>query len=535
MAAVVSLPLALAFGVSSGAGPMAGLYSAIFVGFFAALFGGTPCQVSGPTGPMTVVMAAVLSQFAHEPAMAFTVVVLGGLLQVGIGAAKMGRFINFVPFSVVSGFMTGIGCIVIILQIPPFIGYGIENAGILDALGHFPHLIERIHLPDLALGALTLALVLLWPRSWGRVVPGAIVALVVATVVAGAGWLGPVAVIGPIPSGLPSFQGLSLEFSAIPHMIHGAVILALLGSIDSLLTSLIADTVTRTHHDSNRELVGQGIGNAISGLFGGIPGAGSTMLTLGNARSGGRTPLAGMIHSLIILAVVLGFGGLFELVPHAALAGILLKLGLDIIDWNYLRRLVRVPGPEAGVTLTVVFMTIFVDLITAVAVGIIMVSLLHSRYMLEHELDRLQLVRNQRREDMPLDIPSPLARHIEGSEGDIALLRFHGPFSFASAKELVQRFSKLEFPEVLILDFAEVHRFDVSAAMAIEEVLQGAAAAEVRVIVCGLYSPGGQYLTQLKVFDAVAALERYADLEAVAGGLSAASLSPQRALAQETG
>jgi len=518
-AAVVSLPLALAFGESSGAGAMAGLYSAIFVGFFAALFGGTPCQVSGPTGPMTVVMALVMTQFVHDPAMAFTVVIMGGLLQMSIGALGMGRFINFVPFSVISGFMTGIGCVVIILQLPPFVGYGVEKTGVLEALSHFPVLFTQYQPQELLLGVITLTLVIFWPRALNRIAPAAIVALIICTAVAV--WFLPgVSTIGEIPTGLPEPQLPRFSLEALPFMIHGAVTLALLASIDSLLTSLIADTITRTHHDSNRELIGQGLGNCIAGAFGGIPGAGSTMLTLGNARSGGATPLAGMIHSLLILAVVLGFGSYAAWVPHAVLAGILLKLGMDIIDWQYLKRLRNAPKGEVAVMVTVVMLTVFVNLITAVAIGIILVTMLQSRDMLEHEMDQLQFIRGSADDTGDLPVSPALRAQIEAAQGDIMLLHFNGPFSFASAKELVRRVRQWPAPQTLILDFSGVKRFDTSAAMAIEEILQHAQALDCRVLISGMSSAGGQYLERLNVMQKLDERQRFQNLDAVAAALA---------------
>ena len=283
-AAVVALPLALAFGVASGAGPVAGLYGAIFVGFFAAVFGGTPAQVSGPTGPMTVVMAAVITQYAHEPAMAFTVVMLAGLFQIVFGLLRLGRYIAFVPMPVISGFMSGIGCIIIILQLAPLLGHPTPPGGTLAVLGALPALVVQPGLAALAVGAVALAIVFLQPSRLNQVVPAPLVALVAGTLLVF--FLPPgTPVLGEIPTGLPTPTLPVFELEAVPGMVQGALVLALLGSIDSLLTSLIADSVTQSHHESDRELIGQGIGNTIAGLFGAIPGAGATMRTVIDRKS----------------------------------------------------------------------------------------------------------------------------------------------------------------------------------------------------------------------------------------------------------
>ena len=288
----MALPLALAFGVASGAGPVAGLYGAIFVGFFAALFGGTPAQVSGPTGPMTVVMAGVITQYGHEPAMAFTVVMLAGVFQILFGVFKLGRYISLVPFPVISGFMSGIGCIIIILQIAPLIGHETAGGGPLLALAGLPDRLVAPGRDATIVGLLALAIVYLTPKRIDQIMPAPLVALVAGTLLVL--FLFPGApVLGEIPTGSPDPQLPKFALEAVPGIVQSALVLALLGSIDSLLTSLIADNVTQSHHDSDRELIGQGIGNTIAGAFGAIPGAGATMRTVINVRTGGRTPISG--------------------------------------------------------------------------------------------------------------------------------------------------------------------------------------------------------------------------------------------------
>ncbi|MCD8514911.1 MAG: SulP family inorganic anion transporter, partial [Burkholderiaceae bacterium] len=373
-AAIVALPLSLAFGVASGAGPIAGLYGAIFVGFFAALFGGTPAQVSGPTGPMTVIAAVVIADYAHNPAMAFTVVVMAGAFMILFGALRLGQYIRLVPYPVISGFMSGIGCIIILIQLGPLLGHIGQGGNPMAALERLPQQIHSLSLAALALGLLTLLIVYLMPARINRLVPAPLIALFACTLIGTFVLTGSPA-IGEIPTGLPAPKLPTFELSALPMMLQSALTLAVLGSIDSLLTSLVADNLTRTRHESNRELVGQGIGNMVAGLMGGLPGAGATMRTVVNVRSGGRTPLSGMIHALVLLSIVLGLGGFAAYIPHAVLAGILLKVGTDIIDWNYIRRLRHAPREEVLLMLVVLLLTVLVDLITAVAVGVVMASL----------------------------------------------------------------------------------------------------------------------------------------------------------------
>ena len=478
-AAVVALPLALAFGVASGAGPVAGLYGAIIVGFFAALFGGTPAQVSGPTGPMTVVMAAMITRYSDEPALAFTVVMMGGLFQIGMGALRLGSYINLVPFPVISGFMSGIGCIIIALQMAPLLGHSHPGADVIDSLLALPGDILAIN-PHAALIALgTVLIVYLTPGRVQRFLPAPLLALIVGTLAVL--WLLPKApVLGEIPLGFPEPHLPKLSWDVLTDMVGSALVLALLGSIDSLLTSLIADSVTRSHHESDRELIGQGIGNTIAGLFGAIPGAGATMRTVVNVRSGGRTPLSGMLHALVLLAVVLGLGPIAEHIPHAVLAGILIKVGVDIIDWPYLKRVPKAPKAGVVMMLMVMGLTVFVDLIVAVTVGIVAASLLFVKRMSDLQL---QSVRGGH-EEAPL---SRREKKILARYGD-AIMYYHmsGPMGFGSAKGLTRRIAVDSRFKVLVLDLAEVPFIDTSASMAVEEILVKAGEQGLEVLLIGL-------------------------------------------------
>lgn len=498
-AAVVALPLALAFGVASGAGAIAGLYGAIFVGFFAALFGGTPAQVSGPTGPMTVVMAAVVMQYAHDPVLAFTVVMMGGALQIAMGALRLGRYITYVPFSVISGFMSGIGCIIIILQLAPLFGHASSKEGVITALARIGDAIAQPHWSALALGLLTLAIVVFMPGPWRRWLPPPLAALLIGTPIALA-FFPDAPVIGAIPRGMPEPILPTLSLEALPGMIKSAVILALLGAIDSLLTSLIADDVTRTQHKSDRELVGQGIGNIVAGLFGSIPGAGATMRTVINVRAGGRTPLSGALHAVVLLALVLGLAPLAEGIPLAVLAGILLKVGWDIIDWDYLRRLRRAPHSGIFVMFTVLLLTVLVDLITAVGVGIIMKSLISARQLSAHQLDQLRVTSS----DEYAHLSEEESAILRAANGKVLLLHFSGPFSFCSAKDLVRRLSSTGFDyPVVVYDFGDVPMVDTSVAMAINDVIEMAAEGEHTLIVSGLGGQAAELLARFGALDPV--------------------------------
>ncbi|MEE4361873.1 MAG: SulP family inorganic anion transporter [Pseudomonadales bacterium] len=494
-AAIVALPLALAFGVASGAGAIAGLYGAIAVGFFAAAFGGTPTNVSGPTGPMVVVFAGLAAAFADQPALIFTAVVLAGALQILFGVLGLGTYIRLVPYPVISGFMSGIGCIIIILQAAGLFGHD-APPGTLDALASIPRALRDINPSAAGLGALSLVIVFAWPRRLVAIFPGPLAALVAGTLI---GLFLPAAPkIGAIPSGLPGFVMPTLDALSSVVVIKAAVVLAVLGALDSLLTSLVADNMTRTRHDSNRELVGQGIGNLVAGFIGGVPGAGATMRTVVNIRTGGRTRLSGMLHSLVLLAIVLALGPLAERIPHAVLAGILFKVGFDIIDWTYLRRSHRGPRIDLALMTIVLLMTVFVDLMTAVIVGVFLAALAFIQQLAESQIRRLrssEVVPESERERSLL----------EQAEGRINIFEFNGPMSFAAAADLGHHVRDTMTPhqQALILDFREVPFLDLSAARAVETVAIDARDAGRDVYVCGLSDAGRRTLAELGADQAI--------------------------------
>jgi len=497
-AAVVALPLALAFGVASGAGPIAGLYGAIAVGFFAALFGGTPSQVSGPTGPMTVIMAVIITQHADNLMEAFTIVVLAGVLQILFGTLRLGRYVAYTPYSVVSGFMSGIGVIIILIQTLPLFGLPTATGGPIGAIEGWSNIAKLINTDALIIAVGSLAIMIAWPKRWGIFLPAPLAALIVGTLAAMFVFTS-APVIGHVPTGLPEIIIPSIALSNLPDVLQAALILALLGSIDSLLTSLVADSITRTQHRSNRELIGQGIGNIVAGLIGGLPGAGATMRTVVNVRAGGRTPLSGAVHALVLLALVLGLGPLAEQVPHAVLAGILLKVGWDIIDWGYLKRIRRAPRDKMVVMAVTLVLTVFVDLITAVAVGIIIANFVTARWLSREQLAGIRHVVDDDEGDALTDEERVLLRQVSGK---VRVTMLHGSFSFASARELARRASPTPSGhDAVVYDFTHASYLDTSAALAIEELLEQSMSHKLDVYVSGLSGEALRTLTNLRVLD----------------------------------
>ncbi|MCC3862507.1 SulP family inorganic anion transporter [Pseudemcibacter aquimaris] len=476
---IVALPLALAFGEASGAGPMAGLYGAIIVGFLASLFGGTGSNISGPTGPMVVVFAGVYTSLGGSPELVFSAVVLAGLLQIAFGFLKVGQLIRLVPYPVVSGFMSGIGVIIIALQLSRLFGHEPSGSGTIPALTSVPGAIIDPNWIALAIGLMTLAIVFYWPKKLGKYIPAPLAALVVATVFSAA--IAGAPILGDVPSGLPSFVMPAFEQESFLIVIEAAFLLALLGAIDSLLTSLVADNMTRTRHNSNQELIGQGIGNTVAGLFGGVPGAGATMRTVVNIRSGGQFKISGMIHGLVLLAIALVLAPLASMIPHAALAGILIKVGYDIIDWRYLARAHRGPRWDLVLMAIVLGLTVFVDLITAVAVGVVLAALAFIKQLSEIQLKNLNL--------SEAEIENPQERELlTRADGAVTLFDFGGPLSFGAAADLGHHVREKAngHVKILVLDFARVPFLDLSAVKAVETIVEDAAASGKSVYIAGI-------------------------------------------------
>ncbi len=496
-AAVVALPLALAFGNAAlgPGGAIYGLYGAVVVGFLAALFGGTPAQVSGPTGPMSVTVAGVVASLAAVGVprdlsaeqilpLVMAAVVIGGLFQILFGFLKLGKYITLVPYSVVSGFMSGIGVIIIALQIGPLLGIS-TRGGVLESLNKVFSQFEP-NAAAIAVAIMTLGIVFLTPRKITEWVPSPLLALLIVTPLSIL-FFGDTAIdrIGEIPKGVPSLNLPSFNLY-LPIIVKAGLVLAVLGAIDSLLTSLVADNISQTRHNSDRELIGQGIGNAVAGLFSGLPGAGATMRTVINVKSGGSTPLSGMVHSIVLLIVLVGAGPLAEKIPTALLAGILIKVGLDIIDWGFLLRAHRLSLKTASVMYGVLFMTVFWDLIWAVLVGVFIANMLTIDSITQTQLEGMDAdnpLGNANADELPL--PTDEQQLLEQCSGEVMLFRLKGPLSFGAAKGITERIMLIRKYKILILDITDVPRLGITATLAIEDMIQEAIVNSRKAYVAG--------------------------------------------------
>lgn len=555
-AGIVALPLALAFGLQSGLGAAAGLYGAIFISFFAALFGGTNTQISGPTAPMTavsmVVAAGIMANFEGNiekalPAI-LMVFLLAGLMQIALGAVRVGQYIRYIPQPVVSGFMTGIGVIILITQLLPALGYypkedmafvnefkpmaeevildrilkqeaaddllvledfqetirragdissddimkeatalaGKDASGVMGAIKLLPRALGNINLTDLIMVLLTLLIIYGFKRIT-KAVPSSLVALIVIS--GGAYFFLPeYRTIGNIPSGFPELNlGFisSVDFGTLWPYLPMAISLALLGAIDSLLTSLVADNLTKTRHNPDQELFGQGIGNSIAAFFGGIPGAGATIRTVVNIEAGGKTRISGMIAGLLLLVILLSLGPIASKVPAAVLAGILISVGIGVMDWRGLRHLKFWPRAEVIVMLLVLGLTVFVGLVEAVFAGFILAAIIFMKKIADVIDNRTQMapIKNFSKEVPWTDEEGLLTRFAD----KVYVKHQDGPLFFGFASRFQEMIKALPDVRVVIIRLDKVPYVDQSGLYAMEDAVQELQDAGIEVLFVGMH------------------------------------------------
>ncbi len=534
-AGIVALPLALAFGVSSGLGPSAGLYGAIFISFFAALFGGTNTQISGPTAPMTavsmIVIAQIIAAFDGDVSNALPAILmvflLAGLMQIGLGIIGLGKYIKYMPYPVVSGFMTAIGVIILVTQILPSVGYypkedaayvnkfkpqaeeiilenilkeeagegilvledfketikraddiseedilkesqtlaGAEASGVLGALRLMPRALKNINWLELMLALATIFIIYGF-KHITKVVPSTLVALFVVSGVAVAFGLN-YRPIEEIPTGLPLPEWrifTEFNFATLTPYLFTAFTLALLGAIDSLLTSVVADNMTKTQHKPNKELIGQGIGNTIAAIFGGIPGAGATIRTVVNINAGGKTRLSGMIAGILLMMILLVFSSAASKIPAAVLAGILITVGIGVMDYKGLKAIPYMPRPEVAILLIVLVLSSVWNLVYAVGIGLVIASLMFMKKMgdLTAEGSNIQALKEEAWPD-EANFPQHLV-------DEVFIKHIDGPLFFGATNDFNQLIRQIpETASTIVIRMDEMEYLDQSGLYAIED------------------------------------------------------------------
>jgi len=548
-AGIVALPLALAFGVSSGLGPSAGLYGAIFLSFFAALFGGTATQISGPTAPMTAVSMVVIATIigvhngSVEKALPYILAVflLSGVFQIGLGFLGLGKYIKYIPYPVVSGFMTAIGVIILITQILPLIGYDAKkddalvesyrpmaeqsliekiladetkdgtlviedfeqaiqrankidesdireeaqnlaknnSSGVIGTIKAIPRAVGFINWIEVILAFATIFIIYGFKKIT-TAVPSTLVALIVVSVVAigfGIDYIS----IQQIPNGFPKIQWslfTDFDFLGVLPYIFTALTLSLLGAIDSLLTSVVADNLTKTRHLPNKELIGQGIGNSIGAIFGGLPGAGATIRTVVNIQSGGKTKLSGMIAGIVLLLILLVLSPLASKIPAAVLAGILVTVGIGVMDYKGLNVLSKIPVTEITIMAVVLLLSVFWNLVYAVGIGLLLACLFFMKKMGDLSKENTKI--------------GPFSEKEGGKKQlseNIYIKHLNGPLFFGFTSEFVSIANQIpKTASIIIIDMKNVPYVDQSGLFAIEDVILDLNKDNIIVLLAGIQS-----------------------------------------------
>lgn len=554
-AGIVALPLALAFGVSSGLGPSAGLYGAIFLSFFAALFGGTPTQISGPTAPMTAVSMAVIAAILSvhngsiEQALPYIlgVFLLSGIFQIGLGLLGVGKYIKYIPYPVVSGFMTAIGVIILITQISPVLGYDVKNdrgyveqfkplaeerilekilvdeskegllvledfeetikraaevnqksiyteaenlaknnsSGVIGTIRALPRALNNINWIEVILAMSTIVIIYGFKKITTAIPSTLIALLVVSSIAIGFGI--EYKSIQQIPDGFPKIQWtLFTEFSLIqliPYILT-ALTLSLLGAIDSLLTSVVADNLTKTRHLPNKELIGQGIGNSIGAVFGGIPGAGATIRTVVNIQSGGKTRISGMVAALVLLVILLALSPVASQIPAAVLAGILVTVGIGVMDYKGLNTLSKIPKTEVAVMIVVLLLSVFWNLVYAVGIGLVLASLFFMKKMgdIAKNDARVSTISKEKawKDETQLS---------DSFKENVFIKHLSGPLFFGFTSEFVNIAKQIpKSASILIIRMDRVPYIDQSGLFALEDVLLDLNEKEIEILIVGMQS-----------------------------------------------
>ena len=571
-AGIVALPLALAFGVSSGLGPSAGLYGAIFLSFFAALFGGTATQISGPTAPMTAVSMVVIATIigvhngSVEKALPYILAVflLSGLFQIGLGFLGLGKYIKYIPYPVVSGFMTAIGVIILITQILPVIGYDAKkdielvdsfkpmaeqsllekiladetkdgvlviedfeqtidrankidkfeiteeaqnlaknnSSGVVGTIKSIPRAIGLINWIEVILAFATIFIIYGFKKIT-TAVPSTLVALIVVSGVAigfGIDYIS----IQQIPNGFPKIQWTlftDFNFLEVLPYLFTALTLSLLGAIDSLLTSVVADNLTKTRHLPNKELIGQGIGNSIGAIFGGLPGAGATIRTVVNIQSGGKTRLSGMIAGIVLLLILLVLSPLASKIPAAVLAGILVTVGIGVMDYKGLNVLSKIPRTEIIIMVVVLLLSVFWNLVYAVGIGLLLACLFFMKKMgdIAKDNSKVDLLSNEK------DLN-------ENSKANVYVKHINGPLFFGFTSEFVSIANKIpKSASIIIVDMEKVPYMDQSGVFALEDVLLDLDKKNIKILIAGIQSQPMHLMKTIGILGELVPKERIFD------------------------
>jgi SulP family sulfate permease len=506
-AAIISLPLAITFGTISGLGPAAGIYGSVILGIVASLFGGTKSLITEPTGPMTVMATALVIQHrAMDPNFDIygisAIILLAGIFQFLFGYVKLGKYITMMPYPVISGFMTGIGVLLVLQQVPGILGIMVQGTNTWERSVVMVQQATQLNGFEVIIGVSTLLILLFYPKSWKKLIPPHVPALLIVTILSATvfrSWN--ISTIGVFEIGLPRFRFPWISFPYIRIILVESILLALLGSIDTLLTAMISDSLTRNHHDSDRELMGQGIANVTSGLFGGLPGAGATMGTVVTIQNGSKSPAAGLFRGLFLFICVTVLHPWLRFIPSAAIAAIGIKVGLDILDWSFIRKAHKISLSTFVIMISVLVVTVFIDLLVAVGVGVFIANVLTIEKISGLAKIRVSAIDTSGGE---ISLTQEEQILLERHQGSMVLMHFSGPMIFGIGQAMAREASSLEQSmNVLILDMTDVTYMDSTIALSISNMIKDANDKKTKVYMSGLKERDRNLFTTLNLLEMI--------------------------------
>lgn len=466
---IVALPLAMSFAIASGVAPQAGIFTAVIAGILVSSLGGTKVNIGGPTGAFIVILYGIYTKYGAEN-LAICTIMAGGILLV-MGLARLGTMIKYIPYPVTAGFTSGIAILIFSTQVKDFFGLSIDKVP-SDFFPKMKSLIEHagtFQWQTLLMATVSLGITQLWPGKWNRRVPGSIVALLLATAAVGLFHI-PIETIGSkfggIPQGLPAPHLPSFEWGNLPNLIQPALTIALLAAIESLLCAVVADGMIDDQHDSNQELMAQGIANIVSPIFGGIAVTGAIARTATNVKCGGRTPIAGITHSVTLLIIILVAAPLAKFIPLATLCAVLINVALNMGEWHNFGRLLKWPRSDAAVFLATFSLTVIVDLTVAVETGMVLAAML----FIKRVSDTTQITAVDQTTDTEGAHHSLVGKDIPNG---VMVYRIFGSFFFGAADKLETALKRLkQEPDVLILRMRKVLAMDATGLNALEDLYE---------------------------------------------------------------
>ena len=466
---LVALPLAMAFAIASGVKPEAGIFTAVIAGFIISALGGSRVQIGGPTGAFVIIVYGILVKYGAANLAICTI--MAGCILVVMGATKLGTMIKFIPYPITMGFTSGIAVLIFSTQIKDFFGLNVDKvpAGFVDKLRILGDHAFSLQWPPLALAMASLLIIIFWPKTWNRRVPGSIVALLLGT--ATVMYLHvPVDTIGSrfggIPEGFPKMQIPDFSWGNLSNLFQPALTIALLAAIESLLSAVVADGMIDDRHDSNQELMAQGIANIVCPFFGGIPATGAIARTATNVKTGGKTPVAGMVHALTLLVILLVAAPLAKFIPLATLSAILVIVAYNMGEWHHFRRLLKWPRSDAAVFLTAFSLTVLVDLTVAVEVGMVLAAMLFIKRISE----TTQIMTVNENTETEGSHHSLVGKQVPDG---VLIFRVFGALFFGAADKLETALKSAgREPKVLILRMRKVYAMDATGLNALEDLYE---------------------------------------------------------------